>query len=641
MGFSTNPFLQRVSEKTSSDEDFVRLFSPKILDRLPEAVFEGGVHVFLSPPGGGKTMLLRAFTPTVLRAFWYNKSADVIEEASGRLVARGILDPTTEPRFLGVMLSCAFGYADLPPGAGHASHGLFRALFNCRVVLRSLRSLVRLLGTAADTEVLRNVHLDYEQGADTLVHIPRTGSAFELLEWAESTERMVYAELDSLTPKSQQEMPSHLRLESVLWLQQVAFVRDGAKLSIRRMLMIDDMHKLRDAQAATLREELIEIRPSIPVWLAQRTIALGPMLLSPGARNGRDVTSHRLDELWKDGRGPTQFAGFAESILDRRMREQQVIPSASFVGHIAEHAQEVPRETVQETLARLGKEIGAHARDPRFAEWVQAAEEARERGGVGAVRDLYKIRIRISRQERKRQGAFDFEPLPVEDLEDGESGKDDAAAELFMHQDLKLPYYFGSARLYKMATNNAEELLALGGRLFDRMRALRVLRKEPILSPTEQEKIFTSAATERLEFIPKSHTEGARARNLLKGIGSYCHERTYLPSASYAPGVTGVRLSNSQLQRLKSNEPAGLLREINLLRRVLSECVAENLLFCDLSEASGSREAGTIFWLNRLFCVEFSLPLQKGCWQPVEIEDMIEWMRRGPAPVRNRSLEID
>jgi len=52
MAFRANPFLERMSERTS-DQEFVRLFSPKVLERLQEDAFEGAVHVFRSTPGAG------------------------------------------------------------------------------------------------------------------------------------------------------------------------------------------------------------------------------------------------------------------------------------------------------------------------------------------------------------------------------------------------------------------------------------------------------------------------------------------------------------------------------------------------------------------------------------------------------------
>src|SRR5882724_4029915 len=130
MAYRTNPFLDRMSERTTSDQEFVRLFSPKILERIADDTFEGAVHIFRSPPGAGKTTLLRAFTPSALRAFWNARRVQEMSESYQRLNAHGIIDEETGPQLLGVLLSCASGYADLPPGATIAQEGLFRALLD-------------------------------------------------------------------------------------------------------------------------------------------------------------------------------------------------------------------------------------------------------------------------------------------------------------------------------------------------------------------------------------------------------------------------------------------------------------------------------------------------------------------------------
>src|SRR5947199_4279035 len=126
MPYRANPFLERMSERTS-DQEFVRLFSPKILERLEEDAFQGAVHIFRSPPGGGKTTLLRAFTPTALRAFWNARHVQEMSEAYEGLLARQIMHEQQGPTLLGVLLSCASGYADLP-AAVTVHEGLFRSL---------------------------------------------------------------------------------------------------------------------------------------------------------------------------------------------------------------------------------------------------------------------------------------------------------------------------------------------------------------------------------------------------------------------------------------------------------------------------------------------------------------------------------
>ena len=136
-----------------------------------------------------------------------------------------------------------------------AQEGLFRALLDCRVVLRALRSLASLLGHAS-TDQLSNVHLEYGALAQDLRSIPLLESTADLVRWAEQREQDVYERLDSLESDAASGLPTHVRFESVLWLQSVRFMRDGEELAPRRLLMIDDVQKLRKKQRALLLEEM-------------------------------------------------------------------------------------------------------------------------------------------------------------------------------------------------------------------------------------------------------------------------------------------------------------------------------------------------------------------------------------------------
>jgi hypothetical protein len=229
--------------------------------------------------------------------------------------------------------------------------------------------------------------------------------------------------------------------------------------------------------------------------------------------------------------------------------------------------------------------------------------------------------------------------LSAEELEDRDNSQVRGAAEIFMHNELKIPYYYGLDRLCVMASSNVEELLSLAAALYVGMQNKQVLRKpEVTLSPVEQEKLLKDAAKRKREFIPKSHTQGQRAQRLLDSIGTFCREKTFAPNAPYAPGVTGVRLSQSERNNLDSATKK-LAEKGDLLIRVLSECAAENLLVAKPSAASTSRESGTVFYLNRTLCAHYDLPLQQGGWQDVSASELIDWMERGHAPTRRLRLE--
>lgn len=636
MAYRANPFLERMSERTTSDQEFVHLFSPKILEKLKEDCLEGAVHIFRSPPGGGKTTILRAFTPNALKAFWHAKPTQT--ESYRQLVERGVLDETKGPQLLGVMLSCAAGYADLPPGSSNANAGIFRALLDCRTVLRAVRSLADVIGGAQ----LQGVRLEYEAEADDLKSIPRESSVDSMIAWAEHREREIYSQLDAIVPSTEHIPPSHVRFESIIWLQAVRFIYKGQTIAPKRLLMIDDIQKLRKNQRQLLIDELVNARPQFPVWLAGRTIAFSEEFLGQGMREGRDVREYLLEELWGGGRSGNQFVAFAQNILDRRFGLQTAVPGGSFGQYLAENLSTEELEPALETaINRFSSDVEKHRENLRYREWVEKAEYKPPVVTFESLLDVYTTRILMSRDLANRQTSFDLAPLSSDDLDSRDSSAVRGAAEIFLRHELKLPYYFGIDRLCGMATSNVEELLALAAALYDGMKAKQILRRqsEPQLSPREQEKRLREAAGRKRDFIPKNHSDGTRAQRLLDAIGTFCREKTFLNNAPYAPGVTGVRLADAEISKLKIVSATGDT-VTKTLERVLFECVAENLLVTRPSKASSSREAGTVFYLNRTLCAHNGLPLNYGGWQDLTIQKLADWMERGLQPTRNRGLEV-
>jgi hypothetical protein len=634
MAYRANPFLERMSERTS-DQEFVRLFSPKILEKLEADAFDGAVHVFRSAPGAGKTTLLRAFTPAALRGFARAQGSSEIGESFRRLAAQGVVSDDG-PELLGVYLSCASGYADLPPGSA-AEDGLFRALLDCRIVLRTLRSLAVFLGYGPD-DSLEPVRLEYQGTSAEVQGIPQIESASELARWAENQEKRVYAELDAFSGRESVSLPAHVRFEGVLWLQSVRFIVDGRAVALRRLLMIDDVWKLRRKQRTLLVDELTVLRPAIPVWLAMRSSALGESLLSQGARDGRDLRAYTLEDMWGGTKGPHQFIAFAQSVLDRRMDLQTAVPGATFHQCLREQLEPAElRRYVELGIEAFTRATQQHQHNARYSQWLARAERKSSEPTLDMLLELYVTRILLSRDAAKKQMTLELTLAP-EEIDDRDSSQVRSAAELFLHEEVGLPYYYGLERLCVMATNNIEELLSLAATLYVGVQARQVLRKHgPELSPAEQEQLLSEAASHKLEFIPKTHTEGTRARRLLESIGSFCRERTFLPNAPYAPGVTGVRLSDSELNKLQKGQ---LGDSGALLLRVLAECAADNLLVVRPSSASTAREPGSIFYLNRTLCARFGLPLQMGGWQDVPASNLIDWMARGRAKERI-SLGLD
>lgn len=63
MRIDKNPFVTRTSEYIDMEEKFIQLFSADILQLFKDDELWNKVNVLRSSPGGGKTTLLKLFTP--------------------------------------------------------------------------------------------------------------------------------------------------------------------------------------------------------------------------------------------------------------------------------------------------------------------------------------------------------------------------------------------------------------------------------------------------------------------------------------------------------------------------------------------------------------------------------------------------
>jgi hypothetical protein len=50
MAYRANPFLERMSERTTSDQEFVQMFAPKVLERLNDDCLRGEYTFFAARP---------------------------------------------------------------------------------------------------------------------------------------------------------------------------------------------------------------------------------------------------------------------------------------------------------------------------------------------------------------------------------------------------------------------------------------------------------------------------------------------------------------------------------------------------------------------------------------------------------------
>lgn len=139
-----NPFLLQASEHIEADLTFVRLFGPGTLELL-KAEHSITTKIFFSAPGGGKTSLLRLFTPGPLLELHRHRDVADCKELFEKMSGLGVVGHDG-PRLLGVFLSCDRGYVnlgDIGLDVVKQTRLLF-ALLDARIILATLRHALAL-----------------------------------------------------------------------------------------------------------------------------------------------------------------------------------------------------------------------------------------------------------------------------------------------------------------------------------------------------------------------------------------------------------------------------------------------------------------------------------------------------------------
>src|SRR6267143_3314415 len=130
-----NPFRLRSSENIEIDSTFVRLFSPGVLDLL-KGDERLSTRIIRSAAGGGRTSLLRLFTPGPLLQLHAHRAQDEYVDLFGRMQDLGAVSDDG-PRLLGILLSCDRNYAALADMDLERSREqrLLLALLDARLIL--------------------------------------------------------------------------------------------------------------------------------------------------------------------------------------------------------------------------------------------------------------------------------------------------------------------------------------------------------------------------------------------------------------------------------------------------------------------------------------------------------------------------
>jgi hypothetical protein len=247
------------------------------------------------------------------------------------------------------------------------------------------------------------------------------------------------------------------------------------------------------------------------------------------------------------------------------------------------------------------------------------------------------LEILIARQQGKKQKNLQFEPLSTEELDDKDESDVRAAAELFLSKEFGFPYYFGLSKLASLGSFNVEQFIRLAGDLFEESLAAAVMRRQPQLAPERQQRILQVAYDTRVTDLPRRAKNGRDVLRFLDAVGQFCRDVTHQPNAPYSPGVTGIAILMQERETLL--DPAYLAKHprASAFAAMLGTAIAHNLLHAEVDYKVKSNRY-MVFYLNRLLCPKYELPLQFGGFREKPLREFITWADTGYRPSRTETL---
>ena len=590
---------------------FLELFSSEPLVHLEEKNDQGKlwgcVTSILSSPGAGKTTLLRIFSPSILQRITERNSA------YKKLKKLDVID-SERIKKCGVYLQLGRDYEFLEDDALFnevEQKRVFLSLLNARIVLATLKSCMSLAGikyTALDQITYSPEELVPEFG-DFKAEF--TGK--ELLDWAAEQERRICEFLDSFVMPDEGIQGSN-SLFALKAMKASWFTYKGERLCDEFIFQIDDGHKLTKKQKKTIREEAVELRLPVTLWIAERleTLSTTDILSDKNIKDRDDQTIHL--ENAKKGIFNPMVKNI--STLRSAFSTDGIILASALASDTTINYKALYNEASKKYQSQLEK---LHNYD-NYQECVAAinTQDPYER-----VLNMRALLMHASRQGSG--GVMNLFGYTAQDLEWIVGPLMPMVKEVMPGEIAKLPQYYGFSTLIDLASQNVEQFLDLSAKMYELLVAKKI--SDPshyVLTAEEQDGIIRGFAKNRLEDI-KRLPRGNKIYGFLMHLIDFCREVTFTPSYSYR-SVTGFAVKEENSGKW-GKDGFWFQEEANdELSTILKDCLSYNFLMKQGITQGKKDQKWTIFYLNSWLCAYAHLPLERGGWRPLTLHKLNSWL---------------
>ena len=579
---------------------------------------------------------MRLFTPSLLIS---------IANAQNRPEFRDLIDKLTQidalgadgVQLLGVFVNCKEDYSRLAEFNvdPQIKETLFWALLHSRLALLTIRAALQLTNRVYPSDVDA---VCFKPRPDSTLNRPdaRTITGSELFNRARAAEQLIVDSLNSFTP-SPPLLSEGLVIDNIFQLFNTHRVLIAGEESPKHILvMFDDAHLLDNTQRDLLVSELERHdRSAFASWMAMRLRALEPLeIISETVRPNREGYAPVRFDSWKS----SQVETWLLDVGDRRARRAQ-LDLSSFSACLADSL-ETEFDNSQLVAAATAErdrtyEMASQYGD-LYSDWIDQTEKSTmtlrpfEQASKWA-----QLQILMQRRIQNAQGEFTFERLSSALVD--KAGSDTLEpATIFMSERNKLPYFYGVSRIAQLASTNVDQFLALSATLFDRLlnSGYASRRHHRELPPSTQHRVALAQSRAYVNGLRTSYPYGQDVSSLITGIAELCQAESRRPNVPVTPGVTGISIQISERDALISAAEASGSQERRLLN-ALASAIAHNVLSIRITDRQRDQNRA-VFYLNRLICPAFRLPLGFGGYKQQKLNDLCAWVTGEPHSSQSR-----
>lgn len=637
MRIDINPFFSRPSELNGTDDKFIQLFSPDVLDIFDEKKpLWDIVNIIRSSPGGGKTTLLRLFTPDILLRI-KNKQKDEqhLIDIYKKLKNLGVYDAKDNPLLIATHILFTNEYSTLEylNIDDNIKNNLFFSLVNTRIILSILYSLCKIKDIEFPKD-LDQIVIVQNPALTSYNPLRNINNAKDIYDWCCENEEQICNDIDNINLSNNHEIDKSTELYALQLFDHRNILFKGKPIPEKILVMLDDVHNLSSNQRKVLMKNIIDRRPLVNIWIAERLQALSmEEIISEGNIINRDYVLVNLEQFWSKG---NKFQKFASSVAEKRLSTITEGESTNLSTYLSENIDKEYNEDAKKFIKTIKERVNTNFNKKKYSKWIETRENF-DGDEIDTLIEWKRLEILIFRDMGNSQQLLQFEDFLDEDsLQQKDDSSIENGARLFLHDEFKLPYYYGFQKISKLSSSNIEQFLNICGKLFEAITTNQLKKisqnknSSVFISPKKQDQLIKKLADEKWKELDIRVPTSSQVKIFLDNIGNFCREETYLPNAWNSPGINAISITMHERDILKDKAIFDANHPMHELAKCIAICIAYNLLDFRLNYKQGS--AGSvhmILYLNRIYCAKYGLPLNNGKFKARKLADLKKFLNKG------------